>query len=142
MKRYGNWYGKKRQLRRFRRQAVRMWGRQGQGVSWEQAPGEPWVQEPGRMTGEYGHRGKGRNHFLRLALVTGAVFELLWMYGRIEGSAGFLKDAVEIHLIEDRSPLGPSGSIEPLEKTGVNIRLDDGAISIFKVNEYMESGSD
>lgn len=123
MKRYGNWYGKKRQLRRLRRQAVRMWGRQGQGVSWE-------------------HRVKGRNRFLRLVLVTGAVFELLWMYGRIEGTAGFLKDAVEIHLIEDRSPLGPSRSMEPLEKTGVNVRLDDGAISIFKVNEYMESGSD
>lgn len=123
----------RRYLRRLRRLTVKKWEKMG-------SPGdEPGGKGPGRR------RGCGRpfNPLLRFLLLLGAALELMWMFLGSGGIGLSMKDAVKIRFIEERRISGPSRPVgNPLERTGVKVRLEDGSISIFRVNEYPQTESD
>lgn len=79
-------------------------------------------------------RGPG-TRLVRRALLVAAAMELAWA---VHGSP-----LADIRQIGECGRQDASGDHEKsVERTGVNVRLKDGSITIFKVNEYVEQGSD
>lgn len=106
-------YGNRGSLRRRRRQAVRKWGKTKNG---------PGIR------------------LFRRILLTGAAMELVWVLKSSPHTALSPEGVVELHQIGERSQAEASGLFRnPVRRSGVKIRLKDGSISIFKVNEYLES---
>lgn len=150
-------YWRRRWLRLYRSHMVKKWkgrGNEGQGR----------IPRPRqKMRKNLTSRAEGRKRHIVRKILAAAVG--LAAYWAVSGQGGFfteLREMVQIHYVEEqeaahadrtgnmRAEPSPDGNWPqreaPLEgknrKEGVTIILDKGSVSIFRMEEHMETGSD
>ena len=150
-------YWRRRWLRLYRSHMVKKWKGRGNG-------GQARVFRPGqRRRKKLTIRTRERKkRIMRKILIAAAG---LAAYGAVSGQGGFftgLREMVQIRYVEEQeaAPVDRTGNLRtepaadggwqqreaPLEgrlrKEGVTIILDKGSVSIFRMEEHMETGSD